>query len=131
MLISHTTIVLTRYLVMEWERRHENDARSLGGLFLLFSDEVRDLNLKTALQLLIAFFMAFTEAKSKRDQSAVFRQLQQWISSLPNYIKGLFGQLSWSSRREPHGSRPSQIRTCPIKAYGSSYHPLQSCNGQP
>ncbi|HFI0172057.1 TPA: transposase [Streptococcus suis] len=97
MLISHTTIVFTRYLVMEWERRHENDARSLGGLFFLFSDEVRDLDLKTALQHLIAFFMAFTEAKSKRDQSAVFRQLQHWISSLPNYIKGLFGQLSCES----------------------------------
>jgi hypothetical protein len=78
---------------MEWERRHENDARSLGGLFFLFSDEVRDLDLKTALQHLIAFFMEFTEAKSKRNQSAIFCQLQHWISSLPNYIKGLFGQL--------------------------------------
>ncbi|GIO70473.1 hypothetical protein J21TS3_52940 [Paenibacillus cookii] len=97
MLISHTTIVFTRYLVMEWERRHNNDARSLGGLFFLFSDEVRDLDLKTALQHLIAFFMAFTEAKSKRDQSAVVCQLQQWIASLPNYIKALFGKLSCES----------------------------------
>jgi len=78
-------------------RRHETIARSLGGLFFLFSDEVRDLDLKTALQHLIAFFMAFTEAKSKRDQSAVFRQLQQWIASLPNYIKGFFRQLSCES----------------------------------
>jgi len=93
MLISHTTIVFTRYLVMEWERRHNNDALSLGGLFFLFSDEVRDLDLKTALQHLIAFFMAFTEVKSKRDQSAVVCQLQQWIASLPNYIKALFGKL--------------------------------------
>jgi len=97
MLISHTTIVFARYLVMEWERRHANDARSLGGLFFLFSDEVRDLDLKTALQYLITFFLAFTEAKSKRDQSAVFRQFQQWIASLPNDIKGLFGKLSCES----------------------------------
>jgi hypothetical protein len=97
MLISHTTIVLTRYLVLEWERRQENDSRSLGGLFYLFSDEVRDLDLKTALQHLIAYFMEFAGAKSKRDQSAVFRQLHQWISSLPSYIKGLFKQLSCES----------------------------------
>jgi hypothetical protein len=71
--------------------------KSLSGLFFLFSDQVWDLDLKTALQHLIAFFMAFTEANSKRDQSSVFRQLQQWIASFPNYIKGLFGQLSCES----------------------------------
>jgi len=97
MLISHTTIVFTRYLVMEWERRHENDVRSLGGLFFLFSDEVRDMDLKTALQHLIVFFMEFMGAKSKRDQSVVLSQLQQWILSLPSYIKGLFVKLSCES----------------------------------
>jgi RNA-directed DNA polymerase len=32
----------------------------LGGLFFLLSDQVRDLDLKTALQHLIAFFLEFT-----------------------------------------------------------------------
>jgi hypothetical protein len=45
MLISHTTVVFSRYLVMEYERRQENDAKSLGGLFFLFADEVRDLDI--------------------------------------------------------------------------------------
>lgn len=57
MFISHTTIVFTRYLVMQWERRHENDTGSLGGLFFLFSDEVRELDLQTALQHLIASYL--------------------------------------------------------------------------
>ncbi|MDO0824516.1 IS4 family transposase [Desulfosporosinus nitroreducens] len=35
MMISHTTIVFTRYLILEWERRQNNDERSLGGLFYL------------------------------------------------------------------------------------------------
>jgi hypothetical protein len=97
MLISHTTIVFTRYLVMEWERRLENDVRSLGGLFFLFSDEVRDLDLKTALQHLVEFFLELAKARTKRDKSAVFCQLQLWISSLPSYIKGLFTKLSCES----------------------------------
>lgn len=97
LLISHTTIVFTRYLMLEWERRHENDDRSLGGLFFLFSDEVRDLDLKTVLQRLIEYFLKLAEAKTKRDKSAVFCQLQQWISNLPSYIKGLFVQLSCES----------------------------------
>ncbi|SDO76346.1 hypothetical protein SAMN04487897_12169 [Paenibacillus sp. yr247] len=57
MLISHTTIVFSRYLVLEGERRQQNDEHSLGGLFFLFSDEIRDLDLKTALNQLITFFL--------------------------------------------------------------------------
>ena len=94
MLISHTTIVFTRYLVLEWERRQQNDARSLGGLFFLYSDEVRNLDLKTALQQLIVFFLDLAGSKRKREQSAVLSQVQQWISDLPYYIKGLFAKLS-------------------------------------
>ncbi len=97
MLISHTTIVCSRYLILEWERRNENDARSLGGLFFLFSDEIRDLDLKTALQQLIAYFMEICEVKSKRDKSTLLSQVQQWIATLPNHIKGLLVNLSCES----------------------------------
>lgn len=97
MLISHTTIVFSRYLVMEWERRQENDEKSLGGLFFLFSDEVRDLDLASALQQLMTFFMNVAEAKTKRNKQAVIRQVLEWITGLPNYIKGLLPQLSCES----------------------------------
>jgi hypothetical protein len=93
-LISHTTVVFSRYLVMEWERRQENDAKSLGGLFLLFADEVRDLDFQTALQQLMVLFLQMAEAKTKQSKSSVFCQLHGWIASLPNYIKGLFKELS-------------------------------------
>jgi hypothetical protein len=33
MLIAHTTIVFTRYILLEWERRHNQDSRSYGELF--------------------------------------------------------------------------------------------------
>jgi hypothetical protein len=97
MLISHTTVVFSRYLVMEWERRQANDAKSLGGLFFLFADEVRDLDFQTALQQLMTLFLQMAEAKTKRDKSSVFCQLQEWIAGLPNYIKGLFKELSCES----------------------------------
>jgi hypothetical protein len=66
MLISHTTLVFTRYLVMEWERREHQDQRSLGGLFFLFSDEVRDLDLKAELQQIVSFFIEFSQTKTNR-----------------------------------------------------------------
>ncbi|NEN83498.1 transposase [Paenibacillus elgii] len=94
MLISHTTIVFTRYLLMEWERREHQDQRSLGGLFFLFSDEVRDLDLKAAFQQIFAFFLELSQTKNKREESAILSQVQQWISSLPSYIKALMPKLS-------------------------------------
>ncbi|PTQ55598.1 MAG: hypothetical protein BSOLF_1803 [Candidatus Carbobacillus altaicus] len=36
MMISHTTIVFSRYLILEWERRQNTDDRSLGGMFYTF-----------------------------------------------------------------------------------------------
>lgn len=96
-LSSHTTIVFSRYLVMEYERHQSSDDRTLGGLFFLFSDEVRDLDYQTALQQLMSLFLEMSETKTKKNKTAVFCQLQDWISSLPSYIKGLFGDLSCES----------------------------------
>lgn len=95
MLISHTTIVFARYLLLEWERRHNNDARSLGGLFYLFCDEIRDMDYKTALQQLMLFVLNIVDAKS--ELGIVICQLQDWIEGLPNYIKALFPKLGCES----------------------------------
>jgi hypothetical protein len=96
-LISHTTIVFSRYIAMEYERRQSSDNRTLGGLFFLFADEVRDLDYQSALQQLMSFFLEMSQAKTKKNKTAVFCQLQEWISGLPSYIKGLFGDLSCES----------------------------------
>ena len=93
MLISHTTIVFSRYLILEWERRHNSDNRSFGGLFFLFCDEVQDMDLKTALQHLMVFVLTVLDTKTKDDKSSVICQLKNWITGLPSHIKGLFGNL--------------------------------------
>lgn len=97
MLISHTTVVFSRYLAMEFERRQTGDTRTLGGLFFLYADEVRDLDYQTALQQLMTFFLTLAGATSKDDKQTVLCQLQQWIADLPLYIKGLFSNLSCES----------------------------------
>jgi hypothetical protein len=97
MLISHTTVVFSRYLVMEFERRQTGDTRSLGGLFFLYADEVRDLDYQTALRQLMTLFLNLANASSKADKQNVWCQLQQWMADLPLYIKGLFGNLSCES----------------------------------
>lgn len=90
MMISHTTIVFSRYLILEWERRENNDERSLGGLFYLFADEVMDLDLKTALRQLMAFVLNLLPNKPGNYKS--LNQLHKWVAELPSYIKALIAQ---------------------------------------
>ncbi len=55
-LISHTTIVFARYIVLTWQNRCNTDERTLGGLFYELCDEVNELDWATALQQLIELF---------------------------------------------------------------------------
>ena len=97
MLISHTTIVFTRYLVLEWERRNNCDDRTFGWLFYLFCDEVRDMDLKSALQHLMVFILTILDKKPRDEKDSILCQLNNWISGFPNYIKGLLANLSCES----------------------------------
>lgn len=87
MLISHTTIVFTRYIVLAWQHRCSNDDRTLGGLFYELCDEVNQHDWVISLQQLIDLLEALTSQTSKKITHLIKKQLQQWISGLPNYIK--------------------------------------------
>jgi len=89
MRISHTSIVFTRYMLLEWERRHQKDDRSLGGLFFLFADEVRDMDFKTALRSLMQFFLEIKKLVPSRKAKDIFSQVAEWIASQPSYIRCL------------------------------------------
>jgi hypothetical protein len=88
MMISHTTIVYTRYLVLEWERRANSDDRSLGGLFYLFCDEVKEMDLTAALRQLMIYVFALIAKISNQDE--IICQVLDWIRQLPAYIRDLW-----------------------------------------
>ena len=93
MIISHTNIVFTRYLILEWERRNNCDYRTFGGIFYLFCDEVRDMDLKTSLQHLMEFVLNILDNKPNEEKYFLLCQLQDLISGFPRFIKGLFDNL--------------------------------------
>ncbi len=97
MIISHTTIVFTRFILLEWERRHHQDNRTLGGLFYLCCDEVKDIDFKEALTTLLEVFETIKNIIPKRYQEIINRQLNEWIESQPSYIKHLIGIFSCES----------------------------------
>ncbi|MFY3792139.1 IS4 family transposase [Ureibacillus sp. MALMAid1270] len=87
LLISHTTIVFSRYIVLSWQNRCHNDQRTLGGIFYELCDEVSELDWAVALQQLIELLEDALKKTNKTIQKIIKSQLQQWIDGLPNYIK--------------------------------------------
>ena len=53
---AHTAVVFTRYMMLSLESRESNDTRSLGELFLYFSDEMGDITWIQAFQMLLQMF---------------------------------------------------------------------------
>ena len=90
-------MVFTRFIILEWLRRKENDDRTLGGLFLLMCDEVKDMDLKTALQNIALLLMKTIEKLSKKFTEEIFRQVQLFFFEQPRYIQEMLGILKWES----------------------------------
>lgn len=86
-LISHTTIVFARYIVLSWQNRCNTDQRTLGGLFYELCDEVNELDWVIALQQLIGFLQDAIKLTDTKMKKLIESQLQQWMEGLPSYIK--------------------------------------------
>jgi hypothetical protein len=97
LLVSHTTIVFSRYILLAWQHRQSTDQRSFGGLFYLLCDEVGTLDWAVALQQLVDLINEIATKAGRKITALIQRQLQQWIAGLPNYIKAYLPILSCES----------------------------------
>ena len=96
-LVSHTTIVFTRYILLEWIRRHQNDQRTYGELFYMFCDDIQDMDLTTALQGLMSLFQDMAKMFSANITEMLKSKVNEWMLSQPLFIQALFGDLCWES----------------------------------
>jgi hypothetical protein len=87
LLISHTTIVFTRYILLAWQQRCNTDERTLGGLFMYIADEFNELDWAVALTTLLDLLSDISANVSKKIRKFIDCQLLNWFSGLPNYIK--------------------------------------------
>ena len=96
-LVSHTTIVFTRYIILEWIRRNQNDHKTYGELFYLFCDDIQDIDFNNALTSLLALFVEQLAALPA-DISFIIRcKVVEWIESQASFIKALFYGFCWES----------------------------------
>lgn len=96
-MVSHTTIVFTRYIILEWIRRNQNDQKTYGELFFMFCDDVQDMDLATALQSLMALFVEHISTLSADITSVIKCKVSEWIASQAAFIQTLFQNISWES----------------------------------
>lgn len=96
-MVSHTTIVFARYIILEWIRRNENDVRTYGDLFYMFCDEVQDMDFETALQSLMTLFTDIVKSYSAKIAKEIKIQLSNWIASQATFIQALFADFCWES----------------------------------
>ena len=96
-LISHTTIVFTRYIILEWLRRNKNDQKTYGELFFMFCDDIQDMDLANALQGLMSLFTDMVAMVSADITKILKSKVENWMKSQPLFIQALFGDLCWES----------------------------------
>ena len=96
-MVSHTTIVFVRYILLEWIRRNKNDERSYGELFYMFCDDIQDMDLTNALQSLMALFVYIVTTYSAKITDMIKNQVSNWITSQAPFIQAMFGDLCWES----------------------------------
>ena len=96
-MISHTTIVYTRYIILEWIRRKNNDLRTFGDLFFLCCDDVQDMDLSEALKSLVSLFLSTAETLVSDIANIIKSQVSDWILSQPRFVQALLMDLVWES----------------------------------
>ena len=100
MTVSTTAIVFTRFILLEWIRREDNDPRTMGELFFLVYDEVKDIELSDALRSLMTIFAEGMKRGAIRIDESVRIQLVDWFISQPLFIQALFPTFIEDSKLE-------------------------------
>lgn len=96
-MVSHTTIVFTRYTILEWIRRRENDQKTYGELFFMFCEDIQDMDLSTALQSLMSLFVEHLSALPADITACVKSKVTEWMNSQAAFIQVLFENIGWES----------------------------------
>ena len=84
---AHTAVVFTRYMMLSIENRESNDNRSLGELFLYFTDEMSDITWIQAFQMLLQMFRKLLEENCDLVDEKIDELVEAFISTLPSLLQ--------------------------------------------
>ena len=84
---AHTAVVFTRYMMLSLENRESNDNRSLGELFLYFSDEMSDITWIQAFQMLLQMFRTILYDTVELSEETIDELVDAFMSAIPTVLK--------------------------------------------
>ena len=84
---AHTAVVFTRYMMLSLESRESNDNRSLGELFLYFSDEMSDITWIQAFQMLFQMFRRMLSDNTELSDEKIAELADAFMNTLPTMLK--------------------------------------------
>ena len=84
---AHTAVVFTRYMMLSLESRESNDNRSLGELFLYFSDEMSDITWIQAFQMLLQMFRTMLSDNTELSDEKINELANAFMDALPTMMK--------------------------------------------
>lgn len=84
---AHTAVVFTRYMMLSLESRESNDSRSLGELFLYFSDEMADITWIQAFQMLLQMFRTMLADNTELSDEKISELVDVFMNALPPLLK--------------------------------------------
>ena len=84
---AHTAIVFTRYMMFSLENRESNDTRSMGELFLYFSDEMSDITWIQAFQMMLQMFRTLLADQIDISDEKIDELVDAFMDAIPALLK--------------------------------------------
>ena len=84
---AHTAVVFTRYMMLSLENRESSDNRSLGELFLYFSDEMSDITWIQAFQMMLQMFRTILADYCELSDEKIDELVDAFMNAIPALLK--------------------------------------------
>lgn len=88
--VSSTALVFTRFILLEWIRRKNNDEKTIAELFFVCCEDIRDMEFSTALRSLMSIFVTGIRDGNITIDETIRMQLIGWFVSQPAFIRAIF-----------------------------------------
>lgn len=84
---AHVAVVFTRYMMLSVENRESKDERSLGELFLYFSDELSDITWIQAFHVMLQMFSKLLSNDCELSENKIFKLTDTFMNTIPSALK--------------------------------------------
>lgn len=86
-MVASTAIVFIRYIMLSLESRNGEDPRTIGQLFRICCDELKDISLAEVLQKLLTLLERFLGEQLQLAEQEIRRLIDYLIGNLPSFFK--------------------------------------------